>query len=352
MDSIIVFGIGKIGKKYVEKCISSGIKNIRLSDFDDRLWGNDFCGIKIQCPDEALEEKAELIIISTGGQYYQEIKKQLIQKYNVNETDIVHYSEAIILSKDEQYNLGNLKLKKKLNESTIVKANNFYELIEKDGLNDLEAFFFTQKHNTMSKWLHYFEAYDRFFAKYRGRDITILEIGVFQGGSLQMWKNYFQSTQNKVTVYGIDIDPRCKYLEEDNIKILIGSQEDRNFLRQVKEQIGKVDILIDDGGHTMKQQIVTMEELFDLVDDEGIYLCEDLHTSYMEEYEGKYKGDTFIEYSKNLIDALHSQYITTGQIKNNTYTSRIKSISYYDSMVFIEKIRHTTGSLSLELEIS
>lgn len=114
--------------------------------------------------------------------------------------------------------------------------------------------------------------------------MTILEIGVFKGGSLQMWKHYFDAANHNVKVYGIDINPDCKALEEENIEIFIGSQEDREFLRSVKEQIGKVDILIDDGGHTMDQQIITFEELFDLVSEDGIYLCEDLHTSYMEAY--------------------------------------------------------------------
>lgn len=351
MKKLLIFGIGKIGKMYVEKCLSSGVKNIKLSDSDDRLWGTDFCGIKIQPPEEALAVEPDLIIISTTEQKFQEIKDQLVHNYNIGNTEIVHWSEAIILSKDEVYNLGNLRLKDNPVESTIVTGKEFYGLIDQDNINNLEAFFFTEKHNTITKWLHYFEAYNRFFSKYRNKDVTILEIGVFKGGSLQMWKSYFQGSNNKVTVYGIDINPACKCMEEDNIKIFIGSQEDRVFLRHVKEQIGKVDILIDDGGHTMKQQIVTMEELFDLVDDDGIYLCEDLHTSYMKEYGGRYKGDSFIEYSKNLIDVLHLQYMEDGLMEWTTYAGKIKSISYYDSMIFIEKMKRATKSMSVEIEI-
>lgn len=65
-----------------------------------------------------------------------------------------------------------------------------------------------------------------------------------------MWKSYFG---DKAKIFGIDIDPRCKKLEEENIKIFIGSQSDRKFLRELKELIPKIDILIDDGGHSMKQ---------------------------------------------------------------------------------------------------
>ena len=84
----------------------------------------------------------------------------------------------------------------------------------------------------------------------------------------------------------MDIDSRCKAFEEDGIEIFIGSQEDREFWRKLKTKIPKVDILIDDGGHTMRQQIVTFEEMFDFVKDGGVYLCEDLHTSYWKSYGG------------------------------------------------------------------
>ena len=135
-----------------------------------------------------------------------------------------------------------------------------------------------------------------------------MKSGYQQGGSLQMWKDYFGKDAK---IYGIDINPQCKELEEPNIKILIGSQSDRNFLKEVRRQIPPIDILIDDGGHTMVQQIVSFEELFDYVKEDGVYLCEDLHTSYWIEYSGGHKRrGTFIEYSKNFIDylnAYHSQ---------------------------------------------
>ena len=95
----------------------------------------------------------------------------------------------------------------------------------------------------------------------------------------------------------------------------------------------------------MNQQLITFHELFDLVDDEGIYLCEDLHTSYMKEYGGSYKGETFIEYSKNLIDFLHAQYSETDRLVNNVYSEKIKFITYCDSMIFIEKKKKTTKSI-------
>jgi hypothetical protein len=151
-----------------------------------------------------------------------------------------------------------------------------------------------------------------------------------------LWKKYFGP---EIKIYAIDINPECKSLEEENVTIFIGDQEDRVFLRSLKEKIPKVDILIDDGGHTMRQQVHTFEELFNHIKDDGIYLCEDLHTSYWSEFGGGYKRkDSFIEYSKNFIDhinAYHSRQPDKHAI--NQFTKRVHSLHYYDSMLIIEK---------------
>jgi len=104
-------------------------------------------------------------------------------------------------------------------------------------MNDLEKYFRENDKRLIHKWVHYFDVYDRHFSRFRNKEIVILEIGVSQGGSLQMWKNYFGE---KAKIFGIDIDPRCKDLEEDNIKIFIGSQSDRNFLKDVKIEFLKL----------------------------------------------------------------------------------------------------------------
>ena len=119
----------------------------------------------------------------------------------------------------------------------------------KNDNSDLEKYFRNNTGRLIHKWNHYFDIYERHFNRFRNKEVVILEIGVSQGGSLQMWKNYFGG---KAKIYGIDVNPSCKELEEENIKIFIGSQSDRKFLRGVKESIPKVDILIDDGGHNRR----------------------------------------------------------------------------------------------------
>ncbi len=202
-------------------------------------------------------------------------------------------------------------------------------------MNFLEKYFTENKNRRIFKWHHYFEIYERHFEKFRNKDVSILEIGVLHGGSLQMWKEYFGSNAK---IYGVDINPKCKEFEEKNVEIFIGSQSDRNFLREIKTRIPKIDILIDDGGHTMEQQITTFEELFEHVDENGVYLCEDLHTSYWEEFGGGYKNpNSYIEYSKNFIDYINAFHSKNESLKVNSFTKSAHSLHYYDSVLVVEK---------------
>lgn len=206
--------------------------------------------------------------------------------------------------------------------------------------NPLREYFENNKGRVISKWLHYFDIYHRHFQKYRGSHMTLLEIGVFQGGSMRMWKDYFG---HKARIFGIDIDPKCKGMEDEQVKIFIGDQEDRRFLNEVKEQIGEIHIVIDDGGHTVSQQITSFEELYPAVVDGGVYLVEDLHTSYWKEFGGGYKHPgSFIEFSKHLIDQLnawHSRDHKTFAV--DEFTRHTISMHYYDSVLVLEKALRT-----------
>lgn len=203
-------------------------------------------------------------------------------------------------------------------------------------MNELEKYFKENTGRLIHKWQHYFEIYERHFSRFRDSDVHLVEFGVFQGGSLQMWKHYFGPNAK---VYGVDINPNCTKLEEERIEIFIGDQENRKFLRSLRDRIPRIDILIDDGGHTMSQQINTFEELFPYIDENGVYLCEDLHTSYLPEYDGGYKNDgTFIEYSKNFIDYINAWHsIEKDKLNVSEFTRSAHSLHYYDSVLVIEK---------------
>jgi len=204
--------------------------------------------------------------------------------------------------------------------------------------NKLEKYFYKNKGRQIYKWAHYFEIYDRHFKQYRRRPVTVVEFGVLHGGSLQMWKKYFG---RRARIIGVDFNPRCKELEEKQIEIFIGDQADRNFLRKLRKEIGPVDIVIDDGGHTMEQQIATFEEMWPALGNGGKYLIEDLHTSYWKLYGGGYqKRSTFIAFAKNLIDQLnawHARGTDKKRFKVDKYTKSIKAMHVYSSVIVFDK---------------
>ena len=173
-------------------------------------------------------------------------------------------------------------------------------------MESLRDLFYNHTGKRVHKWDHYFEIYERYLEKYKGQDIAILEIGIAHGGSLQLWKKYFGEN---VKIYAIDVNPECKKLEEENIQIFIGSQSDEAFLASVIKSLPPLDVIIDDGGHTMIQQIVSFE-VFNYLKDDGVYICEDTHTSYWYEYGGGLrKKGTFIEYSKNIVDNINAWHV-------------------------------------------
>lgn len=204
--------------------------------------------------------------------------------------------------------------------------------------NPLRRYFVANTGRLIHKCDHYFDIYDRHFARFRGQAVRVLEIGVYHGGSLEMWRDYFGP---QATIVGVDINPACQAFSGPGIEVVIGSQEDRSFLRSLKERFPAFDIIIDDGGHTMRQQIVTFEELYPHVKENGVFLAEDLCTSYWSDYGGGYgKPDTFIEYSKPLIDRLNAWHSKESALSPDEFTRTATSIHYYDSVLVIEKGKH------------
>ena len=200
----------------------------------------------------------------------------------------------------------------------------------------IRELFYEHDGNLVHKWDHYFEIYESYFAKYKGKKLNMLEIGVSHGGSLQIWKKYFG---DQLQLFAIDINEQCKKFEEDNIKIFIGSQSDPKFLQEVLDQLPELDIILDDGGHTMLQQKISMEMLYFKLKDGGKYIVEDTHTSYWYEFHGglKKKG-TFIELAKDYIDSMYEHHVfSKNGLVLNDITRNIMSITFFDSIVVFDK---------------
>ncbi|KKU82103.1 MAG: hypothetical protein UY07_C0003G0004 [Parcubacteria group bacterium GW2011_GWA1_47_8] len=201
-----------------------------------------------------------------------------------------------------------------------------------------------KKRGVTHKLSSYFAEYDFNFREYRDKPINLLEIGVQKGGSLYMWREYLP----KAKIIGADVDEKCKQFEGDGIKIYIGDQEDVDFLLDLEHKEGPFDIIIDDGGHTMGQQITTFKTLFPLLAEGGMYVIEDLHTSYWPAFGG---GFTAISFLKSMIDEIHfwaKESPRAGLIKKlrsrifppksmNMFQKTIRSIYIADSICFIKK---------------
>ena len=195
--------------------------------------------------------------------------------------------------------------------------------------------FLNHNGHTIHKWKHYFPAYERHFSRYVNRPLTFLEIGCGQGGSLQMWKRYFGP---HAQIIGIDIRPECRAYEEDQIAIRIGDQSDTKFLASIVKEFGRPDIVLDDGSHIMAHVVASFRALYDRVADDGIYMVEDLHTAYWDEYGGGLKRDgTFIELCKELLDALNGDWVRPPRPTDFTRTTQ--SMHFYDSIAVFERGR-------------
>jgi len=204
--------------------------------------------------------------------------------------------------------------------------------------NPMEAAYYRHDGHRAYKWHHYLEVYDRHLSRFRGQAVHVLEIGINYGGSLQIWKRYFGE---RAIIHGIDIDPDCARFAEERVVPHIGDQADVDFLGRVIREMGRVDVVIDDGGHQCADQIATFEALYPLVDPNGVYVCEDTRTSYWSAYGGGYRRPgTFIEYAKALVDPLHVWYVEDdGIVRDETLARMTLGIFFYDSMVVFEKRR-------------
>lgn len=187
----------------------------------------------------------------------------------------------------------------------------------------------------VNRWHHYFDIYHRHLGRFRGQSLTVVEVGVFNGGSLRMWRNYFGP---QARIVGVDLHPGCAKFAEPGIEVVIGDQADRGFLRSLADRCGDLAVVIDDGGHKMHEQIATFEELYPRLRADGVYVCEDTHTSYWPVGGGYRRPGTFIEAMKSCVDrlnAFHSRDLE--ELAPDGFTRTTDSIHFYDSVVVIEK---------------
>ena len=179
------------------------------------------------------------------------------------------------------------------------------------------------------KWTHYFDLYHHHFQRFVGAEVHMVEVGIYSGGSLELWKRYFGP---RLHLYGVDIEPACRAYESDQVQVFIGDQADRTFWREFRARVPRIDIVLDDGGHQHHQQIVTLEELLPHVSPGGVYVCEDIH--------GVNNG--FGAYAAALSERLHA---LPGQ---TPFQQSIDAVHLYPYVTVIERSRESRPELHVE----
>ena len=179
------------------------------------------------------------------------------------------------------------------------------------------------------KHTNYFPIYDQLFKSYRGKKITFVEIGVFSGGSLFMWRNFFGK---KANIIGIDLNPKAKKFEKYGFKIFIGDQSKEKFWNNFFNSVGKVDIVLDDGGHTNYQQIITTNKCIPMIKDNGKLVIEDVHTSFIKQNWYNPSKYSYINYSKKIVEDINTRF---PGLKTFSYSLKkyVYKIDFFESIV-------------------
>lgn len=193
----------------------------------------------------------------------------------------------------------------------------------------MEQIFYSQTDLVADKWHHYLDIYDRHLARFQGSAMRFLEIGVQNGGSLQVWRRFFGPAAD---LRGLDIDPQCANLPRLDASVIIGDQSDRQVLLSIAKG-RSLDVVIDDGSHNWCDQIASFEALFPLLANDGVYICEDVHTSLVPEFSSQKAGPTFLDYVHGLTKLMHSAYVGG----NPGIARSIYAIHVYDSIVVVDK---------------
>lgn len=199
---------------------------------------------------------------------------------------------------------------------------------------DLLDYFVSNTGAVVHKWHHYIPVYDRYFSRFRGRPVRFLEVGVSKGGSLQLWRKYFGPD---AVIFGIDIDPACSQFDGAAGRVRIGSQDDPAFLSSVIEEMGGIDVVLDDGSHRMDHVRSTFTALFPRLSDGGIYLIEDLHAAYWEDFGGGYRAEAnFFGFLSEMVDDMHHWYHQQG-LTHEAVSAHCAAIHIHDSIAVLEK---------------
>ncbi len=207
--------------------------------------------------------------------------------------------------------------------------------------------------NITDKWSLYINEWDRIFKPYRDKQIDLLEIGIQNGGSLEIWSSYFQKAGKLI---GCDIDPKCEQLRYDDtrVAVIVGDANSDDCEIKILQQARMFDIVIDDGSHRSIDIVRSFARYFPHLNDGGIYVVEDLHSSYWENYGGGLHNPlSAMSFFKRLTDILNKEHWRNNKQRVDLLTNfsaefginfdefdltRIHSIEFVNSLCIIKKL--------------
>lgn len=198
--------------------------------------------------------------------------------------------------------------------------------------NDLERLLYDNPGRPVHKWIHYPAVYDRHLSRYRGTNARFLEIGVDQGGSLDLWRRYLGPD---AVIHGLDINPECATRVTPPNVVHIASQTDQLSLRAIAREMGGLDVVLDDGSHVGEHQWASFETLFPLLAEGGLYIIEDLHTSYWRSHERLGTHTSGIALIEQVIQDMHGWYHQLPRV--TPARDWVPAVHVYDSITVIEK---------------
>ena len=220
-------------------------------------------------------------------------------------------------------------------------------LAEGAGTRDLAQLFYNHRDYVSDKWEQYIGIYEAELAPHLsiGEPLHLLEIGVQNGGSLEIWSKYLPRSS---CIYGIDIDPKCASLRPPaNVEIFIGDASDAETLDN-RFGTSSFDIIVDDGSHRSDHVIASFENCFRRLRPGGLYFVEDLHCSYFASLGGGLRAKhSSVEYFKRLADALHADHFEEADLgalaadelaRLRAFCRDLARITFYDSMVVIARL--------------
>jgi len=216
----------------------------------------------------------------------------------------------------------------------------------------------SQTGKSSDKWASYLQVYDRILSPYKDAPVRLFEVGVQNGGSLDVWSRYFS---NAKSIVGCDIDPVCRNLVYDDkrISVVVGNVNTENVFNEITAHSGTYDIIIDDGSHLSDDIISTFIIYFQILSPGGIYIVEDTHTMYWDNYQGGILKQTtahgFFKLFVDLINYEHWKEDLSIQNLFATFLPRssilpfmkegcVEGIEFYNSMVIIRKSKYPSHS--------